>query len=146
MSVTIFTYKHLLCARWATITRADLDDLLARAQTIERTEKRKLIYAGIQYEDTSLPDRDVSRVLIDRAMTLAKSCDRFYLVIAAQGVAGSLHRSAVRSMLTLARMAGADVQRARVMDSVNAMLADAEPDLPASRAELRAALTQAGIP
>lgn len=146
MSVTIFTYKHLLCARWATITRADLDDLLARAQTIERAEKRKLVYAGIQYEDTPLPDREVSRLLIERAQVLAKSCDRFYIVLAAQGVAGSLHRSAIRSMLTLARMAGADVQRARVMDSVNAMLADAEPDLPAPRAEIRAGLTQAGMP
>ncbi|MBL8682421.1 MAG: hypothetical protein JNK05_24860 [Myxococcales bacterium] len=146
MSVLIYANKHFLCARWGTITRDDLEQLLTRAQAIQRSEGRRLVYAGVQYDDSSLPDRELTRHLIERATTLAKACDRFYLVIAARGVSASLHRTSVRSMLTVARIAGADVRRVQVMDSVDAVLADAGDDLPVARAVLRAELTAAGIP
>lgn len=145
MPVTLYANKHLLCARWQKITLEDLDALLTRAQSIERAEGRKLIYAGLQYEDTPLPDRELSRLLIERAKVLAKSCDRFYLVLAARGVTATLHRTAIRSMLTVARIAGANVDRVRLVESVDAMLADAERDLPAPRAEIRAGLAALGI-
>ena len=146
MISALYANKHFLCVRWGAVTRVDLDEVLARARSIERAEGRKLVYAGLQYDDTPLPDRDVSKIVIDRAIELAACCERFYIVVAATGVAGSLHRTGIRSMLTLARIAGARVERVRVMDSVDAMLDDAEPLLPAPRATLRAALTSLRMP
>jgi hypothetical protein len=41
MSVTLYANKHLLCARWRKITIEDLDALLMRAQSIERSAGRR---------------------------------------------------------------------------------------------------------
>lgn len=146
MSVTFYANKHLLCVRWGAITRQDLEQLATKAQSIQRTEGRKLVYAGVQYDDSTLPDREITRLLIDRALTVLKASARFYIVIAARGVAASLHRASIRSMITVARITGSDVERVQVVDSVDAMLADASADLPASVATIRAELTAAGIP
>ncbi len=146
MTVRLYENKHLLCARWGAVTAEDLELVVARARQIEAREGRKIVYAGVQYDDTPLPDRAVSRVIIDRGMELARSCDRFCVIVAAQGIAGSLHRTGIRSMLTVARIAGANVSRVLVLDSVDAMLTELASELPGSTAQLRAALTAAGMP
>lgn len=145
MGVRLYENKHFLCARWGKITIEDLDRVLARAKHIHQHEGRKLVYAGVQHEDTPLPDRDATRLIIERGMELSRLCDRFSVVVAASGITGSLHRTGIRSMLTLARMAGADVARVRVYDSIGAMLEDNVTLLPASITQLSAALFSAAI-
>lgn len=59
----------------------------------------------------------------------------------------TLHRSAVRSMLTLARITRAgNVDRVVVVDSVKELLEQAGAELPGDRATLARDLAAAGMP
>jgi hypothetical protein len=146
MSYTLFQREHLVVVRWGTVTKREIDEVCELGVALERRLGRKLIYAGLQYEDFVTPDTQLTRTLIQGAAELAKHCSHFYVGLCARGVTATLHRSAVRSMLTLARITRAgNVDRVVVVDSVKELLEHAGAELPGDRATLARDLAAAGM-
>jgi hypothetical protein len=147
MGFSTYTERNVLAVRWHTLEHADIAALIERARAQHRREGRKLLYLGVQYNDTPLPSGAVTKQIVDRSADLFGFCDSIYLVVSATGLAASLHRTALRTMMTMARLARLpDADRALVLDSIDDALSHAGAALPLPAARLRAAMTAAGIP
>ncbi len=147
MALTLYSNRHLLAVRWRELVASDIDEVVERARAMHRREGRRLLYLGLQYDDTPLPSRAVTKHLIDRSADFFSICGSIYLVNCATGLSATLHRTALRSMMTMARIARLpDVDRSLVLDTIDAALAHAGSDLPGSIAEVRAGLISAGMP
>lgn len=147
MSISIYSNKYLLAVRWHELTADDIDKLVERARTMQRKEGRRLIYLGLQYDDTPLPGRVVTKHVVDRSAEFFACCESILIVLCATGLSATLHRTALRSMMTMARIARMpDVDRALVVDSLEAALAHTEAALPIPIPQLRTELAAAGMP
>jgi hypothetical protein len=147
MTYRLFQREHPLVVRWTSVETNDIDEVVASSIATTRKCGRKLVYAGLQYDDFVMPDAQRTRALIRGATALAQHCSHFCVGLCARGVTASLHRSAVRSMLTLVRISRVgDAGRVFVADSVQQILEHASAELPADIGSLRRAIADAGMP
>jgi len=131
--------------RWQEIEASDMEELIDSMTQYGAEHGRPPVYVAIQGDDYREPKPAVRSTLLAFFAKLIKLIETDYVVIAATGVKASLQRSAMRAMMTVGRIARADLSRVVVLSSVGDVLEREKAHLPAPAAQVLASLREAGI-
>lgn len=145
MAYLSFAIEELFFVRWLAGVAEDLDEIIA-AVTQHRAELgREITYVSIQDTSTERPDEVFARRLLALAPDLLDQITHLYLVVAARGFEGSLHRRVITAGLAAARKIDPDrAGKVTLVDSITAAL-DHAGVAAARRPGITAGLEQYGI-
>lgn len=131
--------------RWTRMEAEDAPRVVKEVRELRDEVGRPVVYVAIQGPDYREPSAATLRSFKEGFLELMGLVTHDHVVVLGQGLTTSLQRTALRSVITLARSLRVDhTDRIKVWTSVEEVL-DLEPDPAHAKADVLAALDGAGL-